>query len=162
MTASDVADNHGPFFRPEQMDRFVLPYLREWSDSVHALGMASLLHSDGNLTRHLDALAATSLDALQAIDPVAGMDLLRSKEIVGDRLCLCGNVDCGLLVAGTPQAVYDATRELLASWGDRPGLVLGASNAVQRETPVENYRALVAAWREHERPGGAGAPPGHG
>jgi uroporphyrinogen decarboxylase len=148
MTASDVADNSGPFFKPHQMERFILPYLARWSDGVHALGMASLLHSDGNLEPHLDSIAATSLDALQAIDPVAGMGLLRAKEIVGDRLCLCGNVDCGLLVMGRPDEVGAATRQLLTCWGTRPGLVLGASNAVQREVPIENYRALVAAWRD--------------
>jgi uroporphyrinogen decarboxylase len=152
LTASDIADNSGPFFKPYQMDRFVFPYLEQWSDGVHAMGMTSLLHSDGDLTQHLDRIAGTSLDALQAIDPVAGMDLLRSKEIVGDRLCLCGNVDCGLLVAGTPEAVYAATRELLVTWGSRTGLVLGASNAVQREVPMENYRAMVAAWKAHSAP----------
>jgi uroporphyrinogen decarboxylase len=150
MTASDIADNSGPFFKPHQMERFVFPYLEAWSDGVHALGMGSLLHSDGDLTRHLDRIAGTSLDALQAIDPVAGMDLLRSKEVVGDRLCLCGNVDCGLLVAGTPEEVYAATGDLLARWGTRAGLVLGASNAVQREVPIENYRAMVAAWKARE------------
>jgi uroporphyrinogen decarboxylase len=148
MTASDVADNAGPFFKAHQMERFVFPYLERWSAAVHGMGMASLMHSDGNLTPHLDRLAGTSLDALQAIDPVAGMDLARSKEIVGDRLCLCGNVDCGALVAGTPDDVYAATHGLLAAWGGRNGLVLGASNAVQREVPVENYRALVRAWKD--------------
>jgi uroporphyrinogen decarboxylase len=148
MSASDIADNSGPFFKPHQMERFVFPFVEGWSDGVHALGLASLLHSDGDLTRHLARLASTSLAALQAIDPVAGMDLQGSKRIVGDRLCLCGNVDCGVLVAGTPDDVYAAARDLLAAWGTRRGLVLGASNAVQREVPIENYRALVRAWKD--------------
>jgi uroporphyrinogen decarboxylase len=152
MSASDIADNSGPFFRPHQMERFVFPFVEAWSAGVHALGLVALLHSDGDLTAHLARLAATSLDALQAIDPVAGMDLLRSKQIVGDRLCLCGNVDCGVLVAGTPDDVYAATRGLLAAWGTQRGLVLGASNAVQREVPIENYRALVQAWKDATRP----------
>ncbi|RPJ56007.1 MAG: hypothetical protein EHM23_24680 [Acidobacteria bacterium] len=147
MTASDIADNAGPFFNPQQMDRFILPYLDEWSNAVHAMGMVALMHSDGNLTPCLDRIAQTSLEALQGIDPVAGMDLLTGKAIVGDRLCLCGNVDCGLLVSGTPEAVHAATCELLGRWGNRCGLVLGASNAVQQEVPIENYRAMVAAWK---------------
>ncbi|MFB3906438.1 MAG: uroporphyrinogen decarboxylase family protein [Acidobacteriota bacterium] len=147
MTASDIADNTGLFFNPQQMDRFILPYLEQWSDGVHAMGMFSLMHSDGNLTPYLERIAATTLDALQSIDPVAGMDLLRSKEIVGDGLCLCGNVDCGLLITGAPEAIYTATADLLTRWGRRGGLVLGASNAVQREVPLENYRAMVAAWK---------------
>lgn len=148
MSASDLADNSGPFFKPHQMARFVFPFVEAWSAGVHALGLAAVLHSDGDLTPYLDALSKSPLDALQAIDPVAGMDLLRAKELVGDRLGLCGNVDCGVLVAGTPDDVYTATRRLLADWGARPGLVLGASNAVQREVPIENYRALVRAWKD--------------
>ncbi|HXK61071.1 MAG TPA: uroporphyrinogen decarboxylase family protein [Acidobacteriota bacterium] len=149
MTASDIADNNGLFFNPQQMDRFILPYLEQWSDSVHQMGMFSLMHSDGNLTPCLERIAKTSLDALQGIDPVAGMNLLESKEIVGDRLCLCGNVDCGLLVSGPPEAVYCTTADLLARWGKRGGLVLGASNAVQREVPLENYHAMIAAWKAY-------------
>ena len=29
------------------------------------------------------------------------------------------------------------------------GLVLGTSNAVQQEIPVQNYRAVIEAWKEH-------------
>jgi len=109
--------------------------------------MASVMHSDGNVVPYLERIAGTSLDALQGVDPVAGMDLMTSTHIVGDRLCLCGNVDCGLLVTATPEAVNAATCELLRRWGRRCGLVLGASNAVQKEVPIENYRAMVAAWK---------------
>ena len=101
-TASDVADNSGPFFNPEQMRRWILPNLDAWAKGVHAMGMHAILHSDGNIARYLDAIAATSVDALQAVDPVAGMDMRMAKDAVAGRLCLCGNVDCGLLLRGAP------------------------------------------------------------
>jgi uroporphyrinogen decarboxylase len=75
------------------------------------------------------------------------MDMRKTKDIVGQRLCLCGNTDCGLLLRGTPDEVYEATRKLLISCKAGGGLVLGASNAVQPEVPMANYRAMVAAWR---------------
>jgi hypothetical protein len=40
---------------------------------------------------------------------------------------------------------------MLAECGSTPGLVLGASNAVQPETPIENYRQVVAALRDYQR-----------
>jgi hypothetical protein len=66
--------------------------------------------------------------ALQAIDPVAGIDIRAVKGSVGDRLCLCGNLnDC------------------------KPsGFVLGASNAVQTLVPIDNYRAAMEAQREYD------------
>ncbi len=57
-----MADNSGPFFKPEYMERWILPYLKEWSDRVRAMGMYTLLHSDGNLTRYMDAIAATGIE----------------------------------------------------------------------------------------------------
>lgn len=146
-TASDIADNSGPFFNPAQMERWIYPFLQRWADSVHSLGMFGILHSDGNLMPYMDRLAASGVDAIQAIDPVAGMDMGEAMKMVAGRVCLCGNVDCGLLLTGTPDQVFDSTRRLLTACGSEGGLVLGASNAVQPETPVANYRAMIAACR---------------
>jgi len=156
VSPSDMADNSGPFFSPRQMARWILPYLTEWSERIREMGMYTILHSDGNLTAYMDAIAATGLDAIQAIDPTAGMDMRQTKDTVGTRLCLCGNLDCGLLLRGTPDAIYEATRDLLNTCKDGGGLVLGSSNAVQPEVPMENYRAMVEAWRKYGRyPAGA-------
>ena len=151
VSPSDMADNSGPFFSPSQMARWILPYLTRWSDAVRAMGMHGILHTDGNLTQYADAIASTGLDAIQAVDPVAGMDMSRTREIVGRRLCLCGNIDCGLLVLGTPEKVYQSTRDLLTSCKGDGALVLGASNAVQPEVPIANYRAMIRAWRDFGR-----------
>ena len=145
---SDIADNRGPFFSPLQMARFILPYLKKWADEVRALDAYSILHTDGNLYPILDDLAAAGLDALQAIDPVAGMDIRKVRTRIGNRLCLCGNIDCGLLVAGTPEDVYRVTCALLRDCKADGAFVLGASNAVQQEVPPANYRALVRAWKD--------------
>jgi len=147
MTASDVADNHGPYMRPKQMNRFVWPYLRRWAAGIKQMGLYSIIHSDGNLTDCLETIAESGVDALQAIDPTAGMDFYGAKRQVGGRLCLCGNVDCGLLLTGAPEEVFETTRVLLESCKTGGGLVLGTSNAVQPDVPAENYRAMIQAWR---------------
>jgi uroporphyrinogen decarboxylase len=148
VSPSDIADNYGPFFNPEQMDRWILPYLTQWSSAVKGMGMYAIVHSDGNLTRCMDAIASTGLDAIQAIDPVSGMDMRKTKDIVGSRLCLCGNIDCGLLLRSRPDDVYQSTRNLLTTCKAEGGLVLGASNAVQPEVPMDNYRAMICAWKD--------------
>jgi uroporphyrinogen decarboxylase len=144
-TASDLADNHGPFFNPEQMDRFILPYLHNWAEYVTKQGGYAILHTDGDVTPYLDVLADSGIHALQAIDPVAGMDIVETRKRVENRLCLCGNIDCGLLLTGTPEQVYSRTRDLIASCKPGGAWVLGASNAVQTSVPRENYQAMVKA-----------------
>jgi len=146
VSASDLADNRGAFYNPRQMDRFVWPYLRQWAEAVRAMDAFAVLHSDGDMTELLDGLADSPLHAWQAVDPTAGMDMRAAKDRVAGRLCLAGNVDCGLLLTGAPEAVFDATRDLLTACKPGGGLILGASNAVQPEVPMENYRAMIAAW----------------
>jgi hypothetical protein len=147
--AADIADNHGVFFSPKHLARFWMPYLCRWAAAVREMGLYSLLHSDGNLNTILEQLAGSGLHGLQAIDPIAGMDIAAVKAAVGDRLCLCGNVDCALLHSGPPEAVGAQTANLcrVAKPGGR--FVLGASNAVFTEIPASHYEAMLAAWGEH-------------
>lgn len=147
--ACDIADNHGVFFPPAQLERFWTPYLHKWASALRQMGLYTILHSDGNLTSVLDILAASPLHALQAIDPIAGMDIEYAKQRVGHKLCLCGNVDCGVLHFGPIEKIRDQTAHVckVAKPGGR--FILGASNAVFREMPSEHYDAMLAAWREH-------------
>lgn len=147
--ACDIADNHGVFFPPAQLERFWTPYLHKWASAVNDMGLCTILHSDGNLTSVLDMLAESPLHGLQAIDPIAGMDIQQVKQQIGDRLCLCGNVDCGLLHMGPVQKIREQTASVcrIAKPGGR--FVLGASNAVFQQTPTTHYDAMLAAWREH-------------
>lgn len=147
--AADMADNHGPFFNPKQMARYILPYIRKMAEKLKEMGMYVMLHTDGDLTPVLSDLADTGIHALQAIDPVAGMDIKKVKAEVGDRICLCGNVDTGLLVTGPPEEIYESTRDILQGCKEGGGLVLGASNAAVLETPMSNYNEMIRAWSDY-------------
>lgn len=146
---ADLADNHGPYFKPEHMERFITPYLHKWAAGIREMGMYSILHTDGNIEPIIDILADSGLNAIQALDPTAGVDITRVKRAVGNKLCLCGNVDCALLLTGPEDAVYRQTMDLLKGVGTQGGLVLGASNAVVRETLAGHYKAMIRAWEEY-------------
>lgn len=146
-TPSDIADNHGPYFNPEQMDKLILPFLHKWADFVKSEGALAILHSDGNLESILEPIASTGVHAIQAIDSTAGMDLGRTMDAVRGKLALCGNIDCGLYTEGSPEQMYDATRKTL-KLKEQGALILGASNAIEKELKKENYLAFLKAWKE--------------
>jgi uroporphyrinogen-III decarboxylase len=148
VTASDIADSKGSFFSNEQLDRFVLPYLREWVDTVHINGLMSIMHTDGQITHLIEKICNTGIQGIQAIDTVAGMKMAEALEICNNRVALCGNVDCGNLLAGTPESVYYETKSILKSCASFKRWILGASNAVQFEVPRENYEAMIKAWSD--------------
>jgi len=148
-TAGDLADNHGPFFKPEYMERFVLPYLRRWATEVKKMGLYAVLHTDGNINPILEDLITSGIHALQAIDPVAGMDVRKVKKLVDSRICICGNLDCGLLFSGPEAVIYHTARDLLLDLKTDGAYVFGASNAVHYETPLSHYLSMIRAWENH-------------
>ena len=44
--------------------------------------------------------------ALHSIDPMAGVDIREVKRLVGDKVCLCGNVHCAALQTGTDEEAF--------------------------------------------------------
>lgn len=145
----DIADTRGQYFTREQLERYFLPYLQKWSAEVRRMGLKSVLHTDGNIDDILEDIAASGVDGLQAIDPIAGMDIVRVKEQIGDRVCLCGNIDLGLLQNGPMDAITAQTKEICRKCKPGGGFVLGATNAVFEEIPAEHYRAVIRAGKEY-------------
>lgn len=145
LTASDIADGHGLYFSPEQLDRYIYPFLEKWNTYVKALGLKSIMHTDGNINDAISRLANSGINGIQALDSTANMDIISIQKLYCDKLCVCGNVDCGLMLTGTPDSVYEATRKLVIAMEGAPNFVLGASNALQYSTPIENYKAMIAA-----------------
>jgi uroporphyrinogen decarboxylase len=145
--ACDIADNHGVFFPPAQLDAFWLPYYRRWATAARDADLCGILHSDGNLTAIIDQLADSDIHGLQAIDPIAGMEIGAVKAAVGDRLCLCGNLDCGLLQFGPAEAITVEISRVLAVAKPGGGFVLGGSNAIFPQIPTAHYEAMLATWR---------------
>ena len=92
---SDLGDTKSPYFSPDQMERFVFPYMQKWAAYIKKKNGYSILHSDGNINVYMDDIANSGINALQAIDPTAGMDIVALQNKYSNKICLCGNLDVG-------------------------------------------------------------------
>jgi len=95
---------------------------------------------------HAWFLQKDHLDGIEGIDPSSGMSVARTREAIGETLCLIGGVSCLTLLGGTPEQVRDEARACIRDGG--PRYVLGSACAVPRFTPVENMRAFASAVLE--------------
>jgi len=148
----DYAGNQGPMMSPAHFRRFLLPRLRQMVDLIHAEGARCIKHSDGNLYPILEDIVSAGPDGLNPIEPVAGMELKRVKQLVGQRVCLAGNIDCArLLPHGTPEQVRAAVRQAIADAAPGGGYILTSSNSIHSGCRPENFVAMVRAGREFGR-----------
>lgn len=76
-------------------------------------------------------------------------DIRRAKEILGDVVCLRGNISPSILNLGTPEEVDAACRETIEVAGKDGGLILDCAFGVPDESPVENIRTLYRSTRKY-------------
>ena len=134
---------------PATLEHFILPRLKKMIDMIHEEGALCIKHTDGNIYSLLDMIVSAEPDGLNPIEPVAGMELGKVKELVGDRVCLSGNIDCAhLLPHGTPEEVRQAVRQAIVDAGSGGGYVVTSSNSIHSSCDPQNLVAMVRACRE--------------
>jgi uroporphyrinogen decarboxylase len=144
---SDYCFNTGPFLRPSQFAEFVTPYLTRLIEGYREMGFYVIKHTDGDIMPILDQLIAAKPHALHSLDPQAGVDIAEVKRLCGDKVCLIGNVDCGLLTTGTEEQIVEATRYALKHGMPGGGYLFSTSNCIYPGLPLARYELMLDVWR---------------
>ena len=147
----DICDTQGPMFSPRHYKRWFQPFFLAITELCHRHGVPYLRHNDGQLGPLEEMfLLESGIDGWHAIEPKAGNDIFDLKRRYGDRITLAGNVDCAItLVTGTPEDVYNETRDKILGCAPGGGYILASSNSIHGGVPARNYLAIVEAWRDY-------------
>jgi len=156
---SDYCFNTGPFLRPSMFSEIVTPYLTRLIAGERELGFYVIKHTDGNIMPILDDLVSAGPHALHSIDPQGGVDIAEVKRLVGDRVTLIGNVNCGLLSTGTDDEVVESARYALLNGMPGGGYIFSTSNCVYTGMPLARYELMLRAWRNEGNYGPDGLVP---
>ncbi|WP_411679107.1 uroporphyrinogen decarboxylase family protein [Clostridium thailandense] len=124
-------------------NRFVMPYLEELLQVIVDEGSLALLHFDGDWNNDFEHLRKLpKAKCVLALD--GGSDIYKAKEILGDHMCIMGDVPPGLLTLGTPDEVYNYCTKLINEIGPS-GFMLAAGCVVPVNAKVENVKAMICA-----------------
>lgn len=145
---SDYCLNTGPFLSPGQFGEFVMPYLAKLIKGYRDMGFYTIKHTDGNIMPIIDQLVDANPHALHSIDPQAGVDIAEVKRLYGDRVCLIGNVNCGLLDTGTDAEVIESARYALQSGMPGGGYIFSTSNCIYTGMRLARYELMLDVWRK--------------
>lgn len=148
---ADYCFNDGPFFSPKMFAEFVQPYLADLVARTKELGAYVIKHTDGNIMPILDQLVACEPHALHSLDPMAGVDIAEVKRLVGDKVCLCGNVNCALMQTGTDEEVIASAEYALKHGKPGGGYIFCTSNVPFKGLPPERYQLILDIWKKHRK-----------
>jgi uroporphyrinogen decarboxylase len=150
LTGDDYAYRHAPMMSPRHFREFILPYLKQIVDMAHAHGKPFVKHCDGNIWSLMDMMIdEAGIDGIDPIEPIAGMDIGKMKQRYGHQVCLCGNVDCSVvLTRGTKELVIEVVKETIAKASVGGGHIMASSNSIHPAVDPELYKTMLWATRE--------------
>ncbi len=147
----DLAYKSGPMLNPRLIEELFGDSYRRIVETAHAQGMKIVIHSCGNTTSLLEWFADCGFYGVHPLEPTAGMDLSTAKRLVGERMCLIGNLDIThILVDASRDEVFTAVRQAIQDAG-RGGAFILAPDHSHPGISVERLRWMVEAAREYGR-----------
>jgi uroporphyrinogen decarboxylase len=141
---SGLITNIGPMLSPGTMEEFEFSLLREQAELVKERKLPLFFHVDGKVTPLIPQFLEMGVDILNPIDPCSGLqDIYEIKELYGDRLTLCGNIDIdNVLLKGSPEDVAEDVRAHIDRLARGGGYIVASSHNLHELIPVENFYAM--------------------
>ncbi|WP_005033889.1 uroporphyrinogen decarboxylase family protein [Holophaga foetida] len=138
-----VARGSSNFLSPKLWNKFVWPYVVQIVNAMVESGTFVNLHFDGEWNRDIERFKELPKGkCIWASDSVTSVYKL--KEVLGDHMCIKGDVPPALLALGKPEDVYSYCSKLIKDIGPT-GFILAPGCTTPYNTKVENFKAMIAA-----------------
>ena len=77
-------------------------------------------------------------------------DIFEAKKVLGDHMCLMGDVSATMFTLGTPEEVEAYCKRLIDEVGEGGGFILSSGCGVPHDAKPENMRALIETGNTYE------------
>ncbi len=132
---------------PRHFEEFVMPELEYMVHVMIESGITPLLHCDTDWSRGLEFFRR--LPAKKCILEIDGFtDIFKAKEILGNHMCIMGDVHPYLLAFGKQNDVMAYCKRLIQEVGKGGGFILSSGCSIPANAKSENIKAMTEAIDE--------------
>ena len=134
------------FMSPDQFKTFYWPTLKRLIEAFIAEGLHPMVLWEGDCESRLEMIG--DIPPGKAVYMFERTDMFKAKEVLGDVVCLHGNVPLTMLVTGTPDDVKDYCKKLIDKVGKKGGFIMAPSTSLDDAKP-ENVKAMFDVTKEY-------------
>lgn len=130
----------GDVISRKNFKEFVFPFLRRQVRATKRMGVPVILHICGDTNDRIDLMADTGVDAISI---EAKVDLAYAKKLVGNKVCIIGNVSPLTFLEGTARQVEEETKKCISKAAEGGGYILAPGCVVPPDSPIKNLWAYI-------------------
>ena len=126
---------------PEMFERFSWKYYKEMVDLCISYGVVPIMHLDSNWTPGLHYFKEFPAGkCIMALD--GKTDIFSAKEVVGDKMCIMGDVPAELFAFGKPEEVYNYIKDRATRIGPK-GYMICSGCDIPFNAKYENVKMMA-------------------
>jgi uroporphyrinogen-III decarboxylase len=144
----DYGTTGAPLTSVDMWKEFTYPLLEKHIEAVHDAGAIAMLHSCGYQMPFLEHYVEAELDILQSLQPKAGNDFEKAREVVSNRLTFCTGVDVQQGERMTPRELRQDILRAYGIGGRNGRHIIGYTHMLQHTMPAENVEVILRTVRE--------------
>lgn len=134
------------FMSIKQFEKFYWPTLKKAVIADVEMGYIPRLGWQGKLDSRLEYFL--ELPKGKVVCWFEGTDMARAKAVLGNHLCISGNVPLSMLCCASPTEVDDYCKKLIKVCGKGGGFILASGGGTDDAKP-ENIRAMVDSVKKY-------------
>lgn len=128
------------FMSHDQFKTLFWPGLKKLMLGLIEEGLIPSLFWEGDCTSRLEIIG--DIPRGKAVYHFEGTDIFRAKEVLGDNVCIRGNVPLSIMCTGTPDDVKEYCKKLIDIVGKGGGFIMDSGCPLD-DAKTENVRAMI-------------------
>ena len=143
----DLVMATGPVFAPSFYETYIFPRYPYILEPARRAGKKLVLVTDGNCDAFLERLLGLPFDGLMYENPATPFHRVLETWGKAGRGFI-GGIETAKLTGGTPEQVYQHTREVLSAGRAFPGFMIASCGGIHGNIPMANLEAYFMARSE--------------
>jgi uroporphyrinogen-III decarboxylase len=128
------------FMSEDQFKTFYWPTLQKLITELANEGLAPFVFWEGDCTSRLEIIG--EIPPGKVVYWFEQTDIFKAKEVLGDTVCIRGNVPLSMLCAGTPDDVKAYCKKLIDVVGKNGGFIMDSATVIEDAKP-ENVKTML-------------------
>jgi hypothetical protein len=132
---------YNTYLSPEKFKEFHFPYIKLIVNELVEAGFTPLMSFQGRSDHLLDIYK--ELPAGKVIMWFDKTDVVKAREVLGDKYCIAGGVPGSLLIGSTPDKVREHTKKLIDDMKTGGTFIVSSEFNGMGDAKVENVKAMT-------------------